>query len=173
VIAALAVFAVMSTTGSGGSASEAGHFTPNDQGLLQPGSEAPWFSAEGVDGTKVSLSGNGSSRGEPTLLVFSATWCPHCNNEAPLISELAEENEDLNVIMAGIDGEDNPGKVEQFVEEYGIQGEALYQPSLGQTYQVTSYPTTYIIDAEGQIVGANSGETPKGVLQGWTSEAKS
>jgi hypothetical protein len=75
--------------------------------------------------------------------------------------------------MAGIDGEDNPAKVEQFVEEYGIPGEALYRPSLGQTYQVSGYPTTYVIDTEGQIVGANSGETPKGVLQGWISEAES
>jgi hypothetical protein len=70
VIAALAVFAVVSTTGSGGSGSKTGNFTPNDQGLLQPGSKAPSFSAEGVDGTKVSLSPKGS---EPTLLVFFAS----------------------------------------------------------------------------------------------------
>lgn len=167
-LAAIAAFALGSTSGSGGSGSS-GSFTPNDQGLLQPGSQAPGFSAEGVDGGEISLSDSG---GEPTLLVFFATWCPHCNNEAPLLAELAEENEDLNVVMAGIDGEDNPQKVRQFVEEYGIEGEALYQPSLGQTYQVTGYPTSYVIDGQGQIVGANSGETPKEVLQGWIDEAK-
>ncbi len=164
-LAAIAAFAMASTSGSAGSSSS-GSFTPNDQGLLQPGSQAPEFSTQGVDGGEVSL-----SSGEPTLLVFFATWCPHCNNEAPVLAELAEENEDLNVVMAGIDGEDNPEKVRQFVEEYGIESEALYQPSLGQTYQVTGYPTAYVIDGQGQIVGANAGETPKDVLQGWIDEA--
>lgn len=166
-LVAIAAIALASTSGSGGSGSS-GSFTPNEQGLLQPGSQAPGFSAEGVNGGEVSLSDSGE---EPTLLVFFATWCPHCNNEAPILAELAEENEDLNVVMAGIDGEDNPQKVQQFVEEYDIEAQALYQPSLGQEYQVTGYPTSYVIDGQGQIVGANSGETPKEVLQGWIEEA--
>lgn len=167
-IAAIVVIAVLSTAGSGGSNDAAGNFTPNDQGLLQPGSQAPAFSAEGVDGGDVSLP---TTDGEPTLLVFFATWCPHCNNEAPIISDLAEQNEDLNVVMVGIDGEDDSEKVQRFVEEYGIGGEALYQPSLGQTYRVSGYPTSYVIDGRGQVVTANSGETPEEVLQGWIDEA--
>jgi len=167
-LAAIAAFALASSSGSSGSSDSSGSFTPNDQGLLQPGAEAPDFSAESVDGGEISL-----PEGEPTLLTFFATWCPHCNDEAPVLAELAQENGNLNVIMAGMDGEDDPEKVRQFVEEYGIEGEALYQPSLGQAYQVTGYPTTYVIDGQGQIVGANSGETPKDVLQGWIDEASS
>lgn len=166
-LAAIVAIALVSTSGSDGSGSS-GSFTPNDQGLLQPGTQAPEFSTQGVDGGEISLSGSG---GEPTLLVFFATWCPHCNEEAPILAELAEENEDLNVVMAGMDGEDNPEKVRQFVEEYGIEGQAMYEPSLGQTYQVTGYPTAYVLDGQGEIVGANAGETPKEVLQGWIDEA--
>lgn len=167
-IAAFALAGTSGTSGSSGSSDSSGSFTPNDQGLLQPGAEAPDFSAEGVGGGEVSL-----PEGEPALLTFFATWCPHCNDEAPVLAELAQENGDLNVIMAGMDGEDDPERVRQFVEEYGIEGEALYEPSLGQTYQVTGYPTTYVIDGQGQIVGANSGQTPKAVLQGWIDEASS
>ena len=39
--------------------------------------------------------------------------------------------------MAGIDGEDDPTKVREFVEHYGIEGPAMYDPSLVQTYRVS------------------------------------
>lgn len=167
-VAAIGITAVLATTGGAGGSG--GSFTPNDEGLIQPGSQAPQAAAESVDGGEVSIPG---SPGEPTLLAFFATWCPHCNNDAPIFADLARENEDLNVVMAGMDGEDNPQKIQEFVEEYGIEGEAFYDPSVGQTYQVTGYPTTYVIDGSGEIVGANVGETPKDVLQGWIDQAGS
>ena len=51
--------------------------------------------------------------GGATMLVFFATWCPHCQDEVPIISELEGEYGDLRVIMAGIDGEDDPAKVQR------------------------------------------------------------
>ena len=35
------------------------------------------------------------------MLVFFATWCPHCNNEAPTISELESQYDALWVVMVG------------------------------------------------------------------------
>jgi hypothetical protein len=74
--------------------------------------------------------------------------------------------------MAGVDGEDNPRKVRNFVDEYDIEGEALYDPSLDRTYRITGYPTVYVLDGSGEIVGANSGETPKDVLEDWIEQAR-
>lgn len=165
-IAAIAATAVFTAT-SGGEDSSSGSFTPNDEGLIQPGEQAPQASAEAVDGGEVSL----PSSGETTLLAFFATWCPHCQNDAPIFAELAQENENLNVVMAGMDGEDNAQKIEEFTDEYDIEGQAFYEPSIGQTYQVSGYPTTYVIDGSGEIVGANTGETPKDVLQDWIDQA--
>ena len=54
------------------------------------------------------------------MLVFFATWCPHCQNGVQIISELEGEYGDLCVIITGIDGEDDPAKVRAFVENYGI-----------------------------------------------------
>ena len=166
-VGAIAVVAVLAVSGGSGGASS-GSFTANDEGLIQPGSQAPQAQAESVDGGDVSIPAEG-----PTLLVFFATWCPHCNNEAPLISDLSKEYENLNVVMAGIDGEDNPEKVREFVEEYDIEGEAFYKPSIGQTYNVSGYPTTYVIDDSDEIVGANTGETPENVLRDWIEQATS
>ena len=105
------------------------------------------------------------------MLVFFATWCPPCNNEAPIISELEEQYDGLNVVMVGIDGEDDAGKVRQFVRPYDIGSPAVYEPSLGQTYEVASYPTTYVLGGGGEVVATHSGEAPKTVYEGWIEEA--
>jgi cytochrome c biogenesis protein CcmG, thiol:disulfide interchange protein DsbE len=164
VILAIAAFAVLSATGGG----DARSFTPNDQGLLPVGSQAPGFTAETVGGGEVSV---GEGDGEATMLVFFATWCPHCNDEAPIISELEGQYEDLRVVMVGIDDRDDPGKVREFVERYGIEGPATYQPSLGDTHEVSGYPTTYVLNDEGGVVAAHSGEAPRDVYEGWVQEA--
>ncbi len=62
------------------------------------------------------------------MLVFFATWCPHCQDGVQIISELEGEYGDLCVIMTGIDGEDDPAKVREFVENYGIDRPAIYDP---------------------------------------------
>ncbi|CAN5776759.1 TlpA disulfide reductase family protein [soil metagenome] len=164
----IAVVAVLSTAGSGNTE----NFTPNDQGLLEPGSKAPEFSAETVGGGGVSLSDGGS---DATMLVFFASWCPHCQNEAPIISEMEEEYENLRIIMAGIDDAqgDNPQKVREFVDEYDISSPAIYEPSLDSKYQVSGYPTVYFIDGKGEVVAANSGEAPRKVYEDWAEEALS
>jgi thiol-disulfide isomerase/thioredoxin len=167
-IVVIALVAVLSTTGGG----NAENFTPNDEGLLEPGAQAPDFTAETVDGSGVSLGGGDS---EATMLVFFATWCPHCQNEAPIISEMEEEYEDLQIIMAGIDNTqgDNSQKVHEFMDECQIPSPAVYEASLGVEYQVSGYPTVYFVDGSGEIVAANSGEAPRAVYEDWAEEALS
>ncbi len=163
VIVVIAALAVFSTTGGG-----AGNFTPNDEGLIPVGDEAPGFTAETVGGGSVTVGGGGAPA---TMLVFFATWCPHCQDEAPVMSELESQYEGLQMVMIGIDGEDDAAKVQQFVEEYDIQSPAVYDPALGPEYGVSGYPTTYVLDAENRVVGAHSGEAPRAVYEGWIEEA--
>lgn len=164
VIVAIAALAVFSSTGGGGAA----NFTPNDEGLIPVGQKAPAFTAETVGGGRVSV---GEDEAEATMLVFFATWCPHCQDEAPVMSELESQYEGLQMVMVGIDGEDNPQKVQQFVEEYDIESPAVYDPALGPEYGVSGYPTTYVLDGENRVVGAHSGEAPREVYEGWIEEA--
>jgi thiol-disulfide isomerase/thioredoxin len=105
------------------------------------------------------------------MLVFFATWCPHCQDEAPVMSELESQYDGLRMVMVGIDGEDDPEKVQRFVEEYDIESPAVYEPELGAEYGVSGYPTTYVLDRENRVVGAHSGEAPREVYEGWIEEA--
>ncbi len=161
VIVVIALVAVLSTTGG----DSAGNFTANDQGLLESGSQAPDFTAETVDGGNVSVGGGDA---DATMLVFFATWCPHCQEEAPIISEMESEYEGLQIVMAGIDSSqgDDPQEVRDFVDDYDISSPAIYEPSLGAEYQVAGYPTVYFIDGSGEVVAANSGEAPREAYEG-------
>ncbi|TCJ15882.1 TlpA family protein disulfide reductase [Rubrobacter taiwanensis] len=167
-IIAIAVFAIVQASGGQGES-----FTPNSQGLLPAGSQAPDFTADTVNGRgEVSLSETGGANA--TMLVFFASWCPHCQNEAPVIADLKRDyGEDLRVIMIGIDSVqgDDPAAVRGFVEEYGIDAPAIYEPSLGATYQVSGYPTTYVLDGSNEIVAAHAGEAPEEAFRSWIEEA--
>ena len=48
------------------------------------------------------------------------------------------------------------------MENYEIEGPAIYAPSLGETYRVSGYPTVYVLNGDREIVAAHSGEAPGG-----------
>lgn len=143
---------------------EAENFTANNKGLIPIGDRAPDFSGENV---------NGGGDGGATMLVFFASWCPHCQDEAPVISDLESEYEGLDVVMAGIDGDqgDDPEAVRRFVEEYDIESPAIYQPELGDEYNVSGCPTVYVLNGEDEVVESHSGEATRAVFEGWKEEA--
>lgn len=166
-VALITLFAVMSAGGG-----DAESFTANDQGLIQPGQTAPSFTTETVDGGSVSLDGGQ----EATMLVFFATWCPACQAEAPTIADLSREYEGLEVVMVSVADEqwpetDTPEEVGEFVNDYGIEGPAVYDPDLAREYEVSGTPTVYVLDGEGEVVGAHAGRAPRGVFEGWIEEA--
>lgn len=165
-IVVIALIAILSTTGG----ESAENFTANTDGLLEVGTQAPDFTAETVDGGDVSV---GGGQGEPTLLAFFWSDCPACNEEAPAISDLQSQYEDLRVVMVGIDSRDTQETVSEFVNDYDIQGPAVYDPSLGSDYSVSAYPTNYFIAGNGEIVAAHTGLAPHETMEGWAEEALS
>src|SRR5262249_58790738 len=56
------------------------------KGLLPVGAQAPDFTLRTPTGTPVSLR---DLRGKAVLLELFATWCPHCNAEAPRPKQLS------------------------------------------------------------------------------------
>ena len=115
------------------------------------GKPAPDFEIELIDGATVSLSGY---RGEVVLLNFWGTWCPPCRAEMPALQRTWEEYEDQGVVFLGVAIYDEKADVEKFAESYGITY-PLGVDILGDLtvdYKVTSFPTTFLIDREGNEV---------------------
>ena len=115
------------------------------------GNPAPDFEIELIDGETVTLSGY---KGEVVLLNFWGTWCPPCRAEMPALQRTWEEYKDQGVVFLGAAIYDEKADVEKFAEAFRITyplGVDI-QGDLTVDYKVTSFPTTFLIDREGNEV---------------------
>ena len=106
-------------------------------------------------------------KGKVVFLNFWATWCPPCKEEMPDIQKLYE-NYGLNeedVIILGVvspKSDENQYSQEQdeegvisFLEEKGYTYPTVLDNSgiLQMEYGVSAYPTTFMIDVDGNVFG--------------------
>ena len=118
---------------------------------LGSGKTAQDFEIELIDGQVVNLS---NYRGKVVVLNFWGTWCPPCRAEMPALQRIWEEYKDKEVILLGIAIYDESEEVKEFSETYGITY-PLGVDLLGQltvAYRVTNFPTTFLIDRDGNEV---------------------
>lgn len=115
-------------------------------------------------------------KGKVVFLNFWATWCPPCKAEMPDIQKLYEEygenGKEAEVVILGIaapgyGNETDEDGIRQFLEEneytYPVVmdsgGEVFAQ------YGITAYPTTFMIDKEGNIFGYVQGQLSEDVMR--------
>ena len=133
---------------------------------------APDFTLKDQFGNSHTLS---DYQGKTVFLNFWGTWCPPCRNEMPEIQELYEEygenQEDvviLGVSHPGMGSEGSKEEVAAFMEENGYTYPTLMDEG-GQvsfyTYYVTAFPTTFMIDKEGNVYGYASGQLTKDMMK--------
>ena len=97
-------------------------------------------------------------KGKVIFLNLWATWCPPCIAEMPGINQLYNElrGEDMVFLMLSLD--DNFGKAKRFKEkknyDFEIYTLAGGMPSM---YNSQSIPTTFVIDAKGELVLTHKG----------------
>ena len=130
---------------------------------------APDFTVLDMEGKEVSLS---DFKGKPVVLNFWATWCYYCKEEMPDFNKAYKEFPDIQFLMVNAtDGvKETKEKATKYVKEQGFnfpiffdtKGEAV------NNYHVTGFPTTYFIDADGNLVTYANGminyETLKRVI---------
>ena len=110
-------------------------------------------------------------RGKTVFLNFWATWCGPCQREIPDIEKLyrdrGEKEGDLVVLgVANPKTDSHPnnndvseGEVKAFIDENGITYPVLMDVdgALFDAYRIMSFPTTFMIDKDGNIFGYISG----------------
>jgi peroxiredoxin len=122
------------------------------------GGQAADFKLEKLDGTTVSLE---SLRGKVVFLNVWATWCEPCRQEMPSMQTLYDSfktNKDFVMLAVS---QDTKGRaaVAPYVTKNGYNFTILLDPEnkIGETYDVSGVPETFIIDRKGQIVAHHMG----------------
>ena len=146
------------------------------EGLLTVGAQAPDFTLQTPTGRRVSLH---ALRGKAVLLEFFATWCPHCNAEAPHLKGLYERLPSAKVAFVSIDGNsDDAASVFAYHVWHELPFPALLDhgartvtfPEHGpigpvsRKYGVSLWPTFYVLDPRGRVVWRSGGEQPDALL---------
>ena len=97
-------------------------------------------------------------RGKVIFINLWATWCPPCIAEMPGINSLYQEVEDEGVVFLMLSVDENFEKAKRFKEKKGFDFE-VYKADGGipQMFYSQSIPTTFIINAKGELVLTHTG----------------
>ena len=117
------------------------------------GRQAPEFNIEDVDGRNVDLY---DIPNKYVLLVFWASWCPHCNTLMPELKKWYDErSEDLEVIAFSIDENSTAWKENISNNNYGwinCNDPAGWDGEVATRYNLYATPTMFLLDEERRIV---------------------
>ena len=130
------------------------------------GLPAPVVSGKGFTGTEITTDGAGT----PTLLVFLAHWCPHCQREVPLLVEWEKDGQtptgvDVIAVATGTDPA-NPNfppsewlAREEFPALWPVIADSADKKA-ANAFGLSGYPFFVLVDAQGKVFTRLSGEIP-------------
>jgi thiol-disulfide isomerase/thioredoxin len=125
------------------------------------GMEAPTATGVTPDGATVTM----PTEGRPTMMVFLAHWCPHCQKEIVEAQEWIEEgNVPDEVDVVGVSTAIDPTRPNHppsaWFEKEGWTSPTIGDASLvvGEAYGLTEFPYWVTVDADGRVVDRRVGE---------------
>lgn len=114
-------------------------------------------------------------KGKTIFLNFWATWCGPCRAELPDIQKLYEkysEETEEEVVVLGVAGPRMGGeKTEEEIREFLEENELTYPVlmdtdwTLFQGYGISSFPTTFMIDRDGNVFGYVAGQLSYDIME--------
>ena len=114
-------------------------------------------------------------KGKTIFLNFWATWCPPCRAEMPDIQKIYEtydtEGDDALIVLGvagpGYGNEKSEEGIKEFLDENGYTYPVLMDTTgeLFSAYGIYSYPTTFMIDRDGNVFGYASGQLNEDMMK--------
>ena len=127
---------------------------------------APDFTMTDADGATLTLA---DFKGKPVLLNFWVSWCGPCASEMPDIQSAWEEHgNDVEFVIVNMT--DMNGETEQSAKVFLAENNYTFpcyfdaNNSAATAFGVSSIPQTYLINAEGNIIGAYMGAMDASVI---------
>lgn len=137
------------------------------------GQRAPGFALPLLGSEPASVLDLEALRGQPVVLSFWVTWCSHCRAQTPLLVDAHARYAD-EVHFVGV----NVRETADVVQPY-VTGQSILYPVVmdadgrtAQQYQISGYPTTYFLDAEGRVVARHVGQLNKQALEQYLASIK-
>jgi thiol-disulfide isomerase/thioredoxin len=120
---------------------------------------APITLASLLGAPRTSRAAAGLAGKHPALVLFWASWCTPCQQEAPAVERFANGATGHGRIVAVDYGESETALPRAFVRRYRWSFPTLSDPDdiAGEAYRVRVLPTTFAIDSRGRIVATLSG----------------
>ena len=132
---------------------------------------APDFTLTDQYGTSHTLS---DYKGKTIFLNFWGTWCPPCRAEMPEIQELYEEYGEntgdviiLGVALPNVGKEGSEEEITAFLDENGYTYPTVMdeEASIASSYYISAFPTTFMIDKDGNVFGYATGQLTKEIMK--------
>ncbi|MGM0507484.1 MAG: peroxiredoxin family protein, partial [Bacteroidota bacterium] len=129
--------------------------TGNSSGEMDSDSSverAPDFEVTTIEGETVSLASS-LEEGRPLVIYFTASWCPVCARNWPVLSEIYPEySDDLDLVAISIDPTDTEEVIRELAEEKGFTFPVTRgYPQVMVDYNVPSQASTVGINRDGTI----------------------
>jgi cytochrome c biogenesis protein CcmG/thiol:disulfide interchange protein DsbE len=130
------------------------------------GRRAPGIDAQTLDGADFDLS---DLRGAPVVVVFWASWCGPCRQEAPEIAALERHYGD-RVRFVSVNAGEDPAVAKRAAEQWGITWPVVTDPrgAASRAFEVSAIPLVLVLDADGLVRYRGNGlpSDPHRILDG-------
>ncbi|MFH1395099.1 MAG: TlpA disulfide reductase family protein [Candidatus Omnitrophota bacterium] len=118
---------------------------------VSPGQNAPDFTLETLKGDRITLADE--LKIKKVVLVFFATWCPHCVSSVPQVNDFYLKNKDKVSVIA-IDIQEPREKVESFMRKRRVEYPVVIDSTaaVSNNYGVSGIPTVIAIDKNKKVL---------------------
>ncbi|MEO5657509.1 MAG: TlpA disulfide reductase family protein [Nitrospiria bacterium] len=116
------------------------------------------FSLKTLDGKTITKA---SLKGQPTLLMFWASWCGTCQQELPNVKALYEQYKAKGLQAVAIGFQDEEADIREYVQAHQstFVFPAAYDTrnQISTLFKVRGTPTFVVLDAQGRIALVHTG----------------
>lgn len=133
------------------------NFTKDDVQKVEIGKKAPDFVLSDMNGERHRLS---EYEGKGVLLNFWATWCKPCEREMPYMDSQYAQYKDQGVQILAVNIGETDVVINEFIKRHQLTFPVLNDKNqdVMNAYGVNPLPITFLIDPNGIVLRAHTGE---------------